>query len=790
MEYLKTDIPYKKRKNTGEDIDNKLIVQKLSDNIPTDPGKQKLSKINRYSLFVKNLAKSKKFKSVEKRRKNSSMDEQEKNKQKKQTYSEKFRRTSKPKVTFQSTTKNPKINEILKKLRESEERGNMIENNKTNVGKIDSNKINKFLASGDSRVNTEDIENNFNKSKVKNYVDQLNKKILMEKKSNENSNKKKVNKINKIKKNLNSKEFNEQDKENSETSSDDEYQNIRKDKKISNNENNNININNFNAPQKDQEKYLNQKSNINYLKFAFNSYTIQDKNYKKNKKSNPILFLPKNQINFSILSDITLSLSTKRKKSNFYPKRKRSIKIKNKSKKTSADLNESQENPKVKLYDIVGFDNKKRRMSIFDILKKRQINIIPEEQIAGNRNKISRSIKLVKKEKKNFEIIKGIKEIKEKPEIVQYNDMVKYIVYTYIPTIIKKEKFNIKDLIMTKVADIALIVQKPLIYINDDNKNRNDFMIIEKKNDIEIVGNRRRSNSNSIRRNKNSFHNKEVNSSLINKKNNKQDSNIKISINTDDKDKQKTNTNNLLINKQTFQNTKRENKSTGRRHLKSLLLFESNSSSNDEREKEPEKEKEKTTNSKRPNQLNELFYSYATNHKKQKVPRKTSKSMAEEEIMNKTNIPKKINPLKKSMERQSIYTDTETNKSRALFKKKLLTSNKLIDDEINLPKRKVYKIKTDKAKIKKFISKKNLKEKQPTSMEKRKITNVNNKKYIDKNAKIRQFHGQRNINTDYINSRNIILQNTTVNHTTYNYYLNEQDKSINSKKNNSNKKKK
>ena len=144
MEYLKTDIPYKKRKNTGEDIDNKLIVQKLSDNIPTDPGKQKFTKINRYSLFVKNLAKSIKFKSVEKRRKNSSMDEQEKNKQKKQTYSEKFRRTSKPKVTFQSTTKNPKINEILKKLRESEERGNMIEKNKTNVGKIDSNKINKF----------------------------------------------------------------------------------------------------------------------------------------------------------------------------------------------------------------------------------------------------------------------------------------------------------------------------------------------------------------------------------------------------------------------------------------------------------------------------------------------------------------------------------------------------------------------------------------------------------------------------------------------------------------------
>ena len=82
--------------------------------------------------------------------------------------------------------------------------------------------------------------------------------------------------------------------------------------------------------------------------------------------------------------------------------------------------------------------------------------------------------------------------------------------------------------------------------------------------------------------------------------------------------------------------------------------------------------------------------------------------MAEEEIMNKTSLPKRVNPIKKSMERQSIYTDTETNKSRALFKKKLLTSNKLLDDEIDLSKKKIYKVKTNKAKIKKFISKKNI----------------------------------------------------------------------------------
>ena len=100
MDSSRNEISYKNRNNSGEIKENK----KLSDNLPTDSGKQKISKLNRYSLFVKNLAKSKKFKSMEKRRKKESVDEQEKKKQKKPTYSEKFRRSSKPKVTFQSTS--------------------------------------------------------------------------------------------------------------------------------------------------------------------------------------------------------------------------------------------------------------------------------------------------------------------------------------------------------------------------------------------------------------------------------------------------------------------------------------------------------------------------------------------------------------------------------------------------------------------------------------------------------------------------------------------------------------
>ena len=797
MDSLRNDASYKNRNNSGDIKENK----KLSDNFPTDSGKQKISKLNRYSLFVKNLAKSKKFKSMEKRRKKESVDEQEKKKQKKPTYSEKFRRSSKPKVTFQSTSKNPKINEILKKLRESEASGNMTgKDNTINVGKIDSNKINKFLKFKDNRVNTDGLENNFNESKVKNYVEQLNKKILFERTSSENSKKKKVAKI---KKNLKEKEFKELDEENLLSSSEDEYKGIRKSsKKYSDNSQQQSlqeeHSNNFYIPKQDQEKYLNQKSNINYFKFAFNSYTIKDKSYKKRRKSNPFEFIPKNQINFSILSQTPIPISKQKRKSIAYPKGNKSIKIKVKSKKTSADLNETEGNDKVKLYDIVGYDNKKRRMSIYDILKKRKISIISEDRFSVNRSRNSRSIKLVDRDK--FKNIETIEEKQEKPEIVQYNDMVKYIVYTSVATIKKKEKFILKDLVMAKVADIALISVDKSSEIKDEERNGNNYMIIEKKNDIEIVGNRKK-NSNSIRRNKNSLHNKEGknvinNSSLNNKRNNKQETNLRISIKSDNKAKMN---NTLLINKQTLQSIKRENKSTERRHLKSFLLFDNHNSSDEEEEKVQEKEPEKEidskneikqiTNSKKLNQFDELFHSYATNYKKQNLPRKISKSMAEEESTNRTSISKKNNVIR-NMNRQSIFTDKETNESRALFKKKLLTSNKLLNDEMDLSKKKIYKIKTNKAKIKKFISKKNLTEKQPSSVGKRKNVNLNNKKYIEKNAKIRQFPKKRNINSDYINNSNIILQNTTVNHTTYNYYLNEQDKSTTSKKNNSYKKKK
>ena len=813
MEFTRQDSPFTKRKNSAEMRDIRKISQNSND-IHNESEKQKNIKQNRYSLFIKNIVKVRKYKSSEKRKKNIPKENKEQTKPKESAYMEKYKRSMKPKETFQSTTKNPKINEILRQLRESEERGNLsVNNNNINVGKIDTNKINQFLGNRYGRINNEEEYNNY-EPKVKNYIEQLNKKILEEGNSSEGS---KTKKGIKIKHNLKDNEFNEDEEIKFSSSSDDEYKGIRKDKygeknndnasdkQINNNTENN---NNFYNQRKDQEKYLHQKNNIDYYKFTYNSFKIKDKKYKdikniKKQNSDNNKYVPKNQANFSILSEN----SKQRKKSNSNSiQRLRGNKIKVKKKKSTDNYCETEGNEKVKLYDIVGYDNIKRRMSIYDILKKRKISIISEEPFTSNKRRNSRSIKLVNKESKENK--PEMETIEEKPEIHKYNEIVKYIIYSNNATIKKNKQFNLNDFKIAKIANIELkreeipkeIKQDKEIDIN--NKNDNNIMIIEKKNDIQLSGYRKR-NSNSMSRKKNSINkeNKSINNTsytIGNKKN----INIRASLNKDKDNKIKLNHNSLLLNKHTLQNNnkihlKTENKSTDRRQVKSSILFESNSSSSsdeEEEEKEIEDKKEiKTIKNNIPtriNQYDELFHNYATNSKPKNIPRKISKSLVDENTLGKNNTSiKKSNASKNKRESRYMYIEKETNESRALFKKKLKTSNKLINEDLNLSKKEIHKVKTSKAKIRQFKSK-NVLDKYQTNTANKKMPNLNNKKYTDKNAKIKQFHGHRNINSEYINNSNIILQNTTVNHTTYNYYLSGQDKSTTSKKNKSAKKKK
>ena len=773
MEYLRRNSSLKKRKKSSELRESKIVSKKLSDSI-NDTGHKVNSKTNTYSNFIKNLVKAKKFKSLEKRGKKSSMDEQEKRKEKKLTYMEKYKKMNKPKESFYSTSKNPKINEILRKLKESEENGKVNVNNNTSIGKIDSNKINTFL--GNKNKDSKYYENNIYESKVKNYVDKLNQKIMKERTDSEGNKNKKTRKIKKEKKDLE----NINDDENQDIYSDNEYDGIIYKKKSDDiQKQNEENYNNFNSQRKDQEKYINKINNINYIKFGFGSYKINDMIYIGKKKSNIKDYFPQNQTSFSILC------KSLRKSSNLETNSKFKInKSRRKWKKISDDLFETERNDNVKMYNIVGYDNIKRRMTIYDILKKRKISIISEEPFITNKNKISRSIK---KDKKDKQKDKEVETRADEPEIKKYNDMVKYMIYSTVANIKKNKQFNPKDFVISKIDSIELINKEKQI----KDKKSNLSMSIEKKNDIEIIGYKKR-NSNSISKLRNSLQKKENKnlsnfSSLTNKRDYKIDVINRVPIITENKGNIN---NNLLINKYTLPkriSIKKINKSTERRKVKSDLLFQSSSSSSDiEEEKKIEEkkaEKEINKNIKSINQFDELFHNYATNYNTNNKPRKISKNILDENNEIKNNYLNKNNVLKNRTDSKNIYTDRETNESRALFKRRLKTSNKLVSEDLStISKKEINKVKTDKAKIKKFKSKNNMAEVRQASTGKRKILNPNNKKYTDKNAKIRYFYKQRNINTDYINNSNIILQNTTVNHTTYNYYLNEDEKLSSSKK--------
>ena len=773
MEYLRKNSSLNKRKKSSELRESKIVSKKLSDSI-NDTGHKVNSKTDVYSNFIKNLVKAKKFKSLEKRGKKSSMDEQEKRKQKKLTYMEKYKKMNKPKESFYSTSKNPKINEILRKLKESEEKGKVNVNNNTSIGKIDSNKINTFL--GNKNKDSKYYENNIYESKVKNYVDKLNQKIMKERTASEGNKNKKTRKIKKEKKDLE----NINDDENQDIYSDNEYDGIIYKKKSDDiQKQNEENYNNFNSQRKDQEKYINKINNINYIKFGFGSYKINDMIYIGKKKSNIKDYFPQNQTSFSILC------KSLRKSSNLETNSKFKInKSRRKWKKISDDLFETERNDNVKMYNIVGYDNIKRRMTIYDILKKRKISIISEEPFITNKNKISRSIK---KDKKDKQKDKEVETRADEPEIKKYNDMVKYMIYSTVANIKKNKQFNPKDFVISKIDSIELINKEKQI----KDKKSNLSMSIEKKNDIEIIGYKKR-NSNSISKLRNSLQKKENKnlsnfSSLTNKRDCKIDAINRVPIITENKGNIN---NNLLINKYTLPkriSIKKINKSTERRKVKSDLLFQSSSSSSDiEEEKKIEEkkaEKEINKNIKSINQFDELFHNYATNYNTNNKPRKISKNILDENNEIKNNYLNKNNVLKNRTDSKNIYTDRETNESRALFKRRLKTSNKLVREDLStISKKEINKVKTDKAKIKKFKSKNNMAEVRQASTGKRKILNPNNKKYTDKNAKIRYFYKQRNINTDYINNSNIILQNTTVNHTTYNYYLNEGEKLSSSKK--------
>ena len=968
--------PIKKSKKVQRDRFSVLV----SDSIKRTKSIEKKKKESLEDL-MKKLNKNKKKSPEKKRQRTVQIKEDSNKKEKKEKSTDEPRKPRKPsyydkyykpKETFHSTSKNPKINEILNKLKESGTL-KLPDDTNSNVGKIDSNKIqkyNKLLAQEKYRDQHKKVVQPKIKAvieKIKNSSDQSsaiisssnlpmkidpssnkqyfktetnldkesdNKDINKEKEIEKGKKKKK--KKRHRRKSYNSEEDSEESEESEEESEEEEkesssYEEERrrrkkkkkkkekdKEKQVKQNKFNNLVISNneltVGGSQKydgfsltierdpDQEKYKNKKSNINYQKFSFNYYEIGEKDFKSknNKKSKKkVELIPQNEIEITLYNEIeiekqrkfvknkghTITIIKDKKKSN-QPNTK-NPKIKslqyesdNSGRETDNDNDEKEHNKNnYRKYEIVGYNNKAKRMSIMDILKKRKISIVSEEPF-----KTSTFLDKIKNDKKNnkpkrvfndaYIIPTMLERISERPEIKEYSKGVKYIVFKTSLAIKKRNKKNWHPEEFEESNEVNITL-KGFLQLMREERERERERENQKKKEIEPYR-KNKVNSNYIVKNKipvisksrdKSRDNANKSSSLM-KKNLKNKKGITVSFTLDKsvdqggqsnnkstRDKiltgdlmNKSNTGNL--NSRGYNSSSKNQKPNNRKEDNDNRaikppVFSRYSSSEDEEEEEEEdddeeKEEEKEdvqviqeqSKIKKPNKFDELLHAYGTNYdyeiKKVKFTennksngnegknrkkddtrlRSNSRNNVMKNRVDSENIytDKRTNEIRKSFKKKltnnqyvnneddsnnniykikirnnskgnlgknnddkNIYTDKETNEIRKTFKKKL-THNEYANNDDDIDPNNVNKVKGNKAKIRKFRSKNENENELPTMSKK----NTAYQKQQGNKAKIKKLNNGRNLNPDY-GYNNIVLQNSTYNQTTYNYYTNDND---------------
>jgi hypothetical protein len=172
----------------------------------------------------------------------------------------------------------------------------------------------------------------------------------------------------------------------------------------------------------------------------------------------------------------------------------------------------------------------------------------------------------------------------------------------------------------------------------------------------------------------------------------------------------------------------------------------------------------------------ELLHAYGTNYDYKKDQLSKEKNNGKN-IKNEERKYLRNNALKNNINSKNIYTDEQTNQMRKTFKRKLTHHNaykNVEQDEIG--QKNFHKIKTNKAKIKRFKTKN---ENEYDDNESNVSKKSGNKKPHGNKAKIRKFpNNERNIINDY-EYNNIVLQNSTYNQTTFNYYANDKPSRLN-----------
>ena len=127
--------------------------------------------------------------------------------------------------------------------------------------------------------------------------------------------------------------------------------------------------------------------------------------------------------------------------------------------------------------------------------------------------------------------------------------------------------------------------------------------------------------------------------------------------------------------------------------------------------------------------------------------------------------------------KKNIYTDKETNWIRPEFKRKLTHNQYRSKEENEDTDMKIFhKVKTNKAKIKKFKTKNEYDESDKMALSKK---DTGNTRPHGNKAKIRYFPNYTRNNISDYEYNNIILQNSTYNQTTFNYYANDKPSGLN-----------
>lgn len=703
------------------------------------------------------------------------------------TYYDKY---NKPKESFYSTSKNPKINEILKRLKEN---GTLKLPDDTiyNVGKIEPQKIVKYNKTTKKEKNHRDEHKKVVAPKIKAVIEKI--KTKSDQPSAVLSSKAKIRRIKKIKKHQKSydsekeEESSEESEEDSEEESEEESSSSSSSSSSSKEKNKknkkNYNTNKGKTPggglyykgftsslygHPDQAKYKNKKSSINYRKFSFSYYTITEQEFRERmKKKRKFILMPRSEIQISLLSEVEKSkMKIVRNKANVLTivkdkKINKSQAVSDTKKKKSVFEVEKQSNDKknYKQFEIKGYDSKPKRMSLIDILKKRQINIISEDKLKNNTCIDKKNNKNKKAHKDSNASPQKIRKSEGKIGIKKNSKDVNYIEFSFQKK--KNKKWDPERFEKNNEANITL---KGSIKLTNKEESLPKNIIGKKK-----------VTSNYLVKNKTD-------------NNNKAPSLVKSSLRTDKNENTVSFKEEKNKNKKTYSNkllptsNKNDSNNDNNRVIKPPILSRYSSSEEEEEEEEvekKEKKKEEKTEQKveirKLNKYDELLFRSSDDSKKVKFS-ENSKKNKNEKNKNDDDIRKRSNSsLKNRVESENIYTDRETNEMRKSFKKKLTlnqytNSNNNNDDEESVSSH-VQKVKSKKVKIKQFKTKNNEYENELPHLNKKSAGH--SKPQLEK-AKIKKMSSGRSLHHD---NENIPYENSTFNNThTHNYYTKDFNK--------------